>query len=179
MLEGEADQVPEQDPGDIIFNIVEIEHSTFRRAGDDLSADLEITLAEALCGFSRVVVKHLDGRGLHINHNQPEGGILRPGQVVKIVGEGMPHKKSELRGDLYMIVRVKFPDDEWLQDKNAVMKTQDLLPGPAKPIPADTVDEVDYDQTASIDDYGTDAQGGEAWEDEDEEEEAVPTCNQQ
>ena len=179
VLEGEADQVPEQEPGDIIFNIVETEHEVFRRAGADLSADLKITLAEALCGFSRVVIKHLDGRGLHINHRQPRGGVLNPGQVIKIVGEGMPHKKSELRGDLYMIVQVKFPDDGWLQDGDTLAKLQGLLPKPEKPIGADIVDEVEIDQTASIDDYGAGAQGGEAWEDEDEDEEGVPSCNQQ
>lgn len=179
VLEGEADQVPEQEPGDILFNIVEIEHGVFRRAGADLSADLEITLAEALCGFSRVVIKHLDGRGLHINHRQPGGGILNPGQVIKIVGEGMPHKKSELRGDLYLIVQVKFPDGRWLQDADRLAKLQGLLPKNANPISADTVDEVEYDHAASIDDYGAGAPGGEVWEDDDEDEEAVPSCNQQ
>jgi len=46
-LEGEADQVPGQEPGDIVFRIVETNHPVFRRAGTDLSASLDITLAEA------------------------------------------------------------------------------------------------------------------------------------
>lgn len=176
-MEGEADQVPGQEPGNIIFSVVEVEHSVFRRTGADLSADLEITLAEALCGFSRVVVKHLDGRGLHMNHHQPKGRIMRPGQVIKVVGEGMPYKKSELKGDLYMIVRVKFPEDGWLRADDALTKLQSLLPKPAEPIKANIVDEVEYDESASIDDFGAGTQDSEVWEDDDEEDEGG--CPQQ
>ena len=181
ILEGEADQVPDQEPGNIVFNIVEVEHGVFRRAGADLSADLEVTLAEALCGFSRVVIKHLDGRGIHINHRQPKGRILRPGQVIKVAGEGMPHKKSDLRGDLYLIARIKFPEDGWLKDSESASKLQALLPQPAVPIVADPVDEVDYDETAKLDGFGKDEQNGEAWEDEDEGDDVdgVPPCTQQ
>lgn len=182
MLEGEADQVPDQEPGNIIFNVVEVEHRVFRRAGADLSADLEVTLAEALCGFSRVVIKHLDGRGLHINHRQPKGRILRPGQVIKVAGEGMPHKKSDLRGDLYLSVQIKFPEDGWLKDGDTVSMLQALLPKPAVPIVAETVDEVDYDETAKLEDFGRDEQNGEAWEDDEDESDdvdGVPQCAQQ
>lgn len=180
MLEGEADQVPDQEPGNIVFSVVEVEHSVFRRAGADLSADLEVTLAEALCGFSRVVIKHLDGRGLHINYRQPKGRILRPDQVIKIAGEGMPHKKSDVRGDLYLIARIKFPEDGWLQDDDTVSRLQALLPQPAAPISAETVDEVDYDETARLEDFGKDERNGDAWEDEDEGDDVDPVqCTQQ
>lgn len=178
VLEGEADQVPGQDPGDIIFSVVELEHSVFRRAGADLSADLEITLAEALCGFSRVIVKHLDGRGLHMNHHQPKSHIMRPGQVIKLVGEGMPYKKSELKGDLYMTVRVNFPEDGWLRD-DTLTKLQSLLPTPAEPIKANIVDEVEYDDSASLDDFGAGAQEGEAWEDDEDDDDVEGGCPQQ
>ena len=170
-MEGEADQVPGQEPGNIIFSVNEVEHGVFRRAGADLSADLDVTLAEALCGFSRVIVKHLDGRGLHMSHHQPKGRMLRPGQVIKFVGEGMPYKKSELKGDLYMIVRVQFPEDGWLRDDDSLEKLKSLLPGPAEPIKATIVDEVEYEEKANIDDFGADTQNGEAWEDDDDDDE--------
>ena len=182
VLEGEADQVPGQEPGNIVFNLVETEHRVFRRAGADLAADLEVTLAEALCGFSRVVLKHLDGRGLHINHRQPKGRILKPGQVIKVAGEGMPYKRSDLRGDLYLSVRVIFPEDGWLQDGDTLSKLRKLLPGPAVPIVAETVDEVDYDETANLGDFGKDQPNGEAWDDDEDEiddEDGVPQCAQQ
>ena len=167
VLEGEADQVPDQQPGDIIFILVEVEHSVFRRSGADLLAKMEITLAESLCGFSRVVIKHLDGRGILINHNQSKGRILRPGQTLKVAGEGMPHKKSDLMGNLYLEVQIKFPEDGWLQDNAIASKLRDLLPKPAESITADIVDEVEYDETSNLEDYGAadDAQGDE-WEDD-------------
>lgn len=178
VLEGEADQVPEQEPGDIIFGLVQTEHETFRRAGADLMAEIEITLAESLCGFSRVVVKHLDGRGLHIQHPQPKARVLEPGQVIKVVGEGMPHKKSELKGDLYLVVKVKFPEYGWLEEKQVLAKLKAILPTPGTHIQADVVDDVTYEESASLDEFGANGEGDEGWVDDDEEE-GEPQCAQQ
>ena len=179
VLEGEADQAPGQIPGDIVFILSDIENKTFKRQGADLLAEVSITLGEALCGFSRVVIKHLDGRGIHINH--PRGAILKPNQVIKVVGEGMPIKKSELRGDLYFIIKVKFPEDGWLADESITSKLEALLPKPDPPITVETVDEVDYDETAEIEHFGTSEKGqGGAWVDEDDEGPGGQTqCTQQ
>ncbi|KAH9903716.1 DnaJ-domain-containing protein [Xylariomycetidae sp. FL2044] len=169
-LEGEADQVPDQQPGDLVFVLVEEPHEQFNRLGNDLSADLEITLAEALCGFSRVVLTHLDGRGIQINH--PRGKILRPGQVLRVEGEGMPLKRGDARGDLYLIVKVAFPEDGWLKDDAAYESLAKLLPGPAPEIKTEEVDEVEYDSDADIDEMGAnsgDPRFSEGWEDDDAE----------
>ena len=178
VLQGEADQAPDQEPGDIIFVLQEKDHEVFKRLGADLSAEIEVTLAEALCGLSRVVIKHLDGRGLRIDHQKPKGGVLRPMQVLKIPGEGMPIKKSEAKGDLYLVVNVLFPEDDWLQDEKVTSTLKGILPKTsAPPINADTVDEVEYDQHASMDDFGSSE--SEEWEDEDEGDEHGPQCQQQ
>lgn len=178
MLQGEADQLPDQEPGDIIFNLVEAEHNTFRRAGPDLLAEVHIELSEALCGFSRTLIKHLDGRGIHVKHPQREGDPLKPGSFIKIAGEGMPYKKSDLRGDLYMIVNVDFPDNEWLKQGQRIEKLKGLLPKPGDPIQAETVDEVDYEETTNLDDFGSSDQRDQ-WEDEDDEDSTQPQCAQQ
>lgn len=177
ILEGEADQIPEQEPGDIIFSLVQTEHKTFRRAGADLSVEVEITLAESLCGFSRVVVKHLDGRGIHIQHPQPNSGVLEPGRVIKVAGEGMPQKKSENRGDLYLVIKVNFPEYAWLQENQVLAKLKELLPAPGTPIQADVVDDVTY-ETANLDEFRASAEGEEGWVDDDEED-GEPQCSQQ
>lgn len=179
MLQGEADQIPDQEPGDIIFSLVQTEHDIFRRAGADLQAEIEVTLAEALCGFSRVVIKHLDGRGIQIQHPQPIQRVLEPGQVLKVEGEGMPQKKSDAKGDLYLVVKVRFPDYGWLEKNNAIGKLRDLLPQPDKPISADVIDEVTYDEQANIEDFGVGEEGGgDGWVDEDEED-GQAQCAQQ
>ena len=177
VLEGEGDQIPDQEPGDIVFSLVQTKHDVFTRSGADLLADIKVTLAEALCGFSRVVVKHLDGRGIQIQHPQPAARVLEPGQVIKVAGEGMPHKKSEQKGDLYLIVKVKFPDYGWLESQGALDKLKNLLPKPEPPIEADITDDVSYDESANLETFGG-AEGGEDWEDE-EEEGAQAQCAQQ
>ena len=179
MLEGEADQLPDQEPGSIIFSLVEAEHSTFRRAGPDLSAEVHVNLSEALCGFSRTLIKHLDGRGIHAKHPQSSSnGPLQPRSVIKVPGEGMPYKKSELRGDLYLIVNVDFPDSTWLKQDRRIEKLKELLPKPEDTIHAETVDEVEYVENANIDSFGA-GNEGDQWEDEDEEDGGQPQCAQQ
>lgn len=160
-----------------MFHIQEIDHPVFRRAGADLTAALEITLAEALAGFSRVVLRHLDGRGIEITHPKKQGEILKPGQVLKIPGEGMPHKKSDARGDLYLVVEVKFPDEKWAPSPATLERLKEILPKPDPPIEAETIDEVDYDPNADLDDFGAgDPRGGSGWVDEDDDEGEHPQC---
>ncbi|EXJ62801.1 hypothetical protein A1O7_03241 [Cladophialophora yegresii CBS 114405] len=168
-LEGEADQIPgAEQTGDIVFHLVEQSHEVFQRTGNDLSAKLDITLAEALTGFHRVVLKHLDGRGIELNHPQEPGQILRPGEVLKIRGEGMPMKKSDAKGDLYLVVEIAFPEDGYFLDKpGALEQLQKLLPPPEPPIEdVDEADEVQF-ELADIDEIGgEEAQG--AWEDDED-----------
>ncbi|KAI4201044.1 MAG: hypothetical protein LQ346_002247 [Caloplaca aetnensis] len=178
VIEGEADQLPDQEPGDIVFNLVEAEHSTFRRDGPDLLAEIHIDLSEALCGFSRTVIKHLDGRGIEVKHPQPGGGPLKPGSVLKVAGEGMPHKKSDLRGDLYLIINVDFPDGRWLDQDQRKDKLRALLPKSDHSFQTEMVDEVNYEEMENLEGFGSGEQGDE-WEDEDDEGTSQPQCAQQ
>ena len=180
VLEGEADQVPGTvEPGDIIFHIAELPHSTFQRAGADLTAKLEVTLAEALVGFNRVVLKHLDGRGIELNHPQIEGQILRPGQILKIKGEGMPQKRGDAKGDLYLVVDIKFPEDGYFTDVKKGEELKALLPQPDAPIKVDEIEAVEFEVDADIDEFGQgDPRGGGEWVDDEEGAEG-PQCAQQ
>ena len=148
VLEGEADQVPDTTPGDLIFHLTEKPHDVFTRIGHDLSAEISVTLAEALSGFSRVVVKHLDGRGIHIVH--PRGKILSPNEILKVEGEGMPLKRGENKGDLYLVVKIEFPEAGWLKSDAEYEALQKLLPPPAPPIEVEETDEVEYEADADI-----------------------------
>ncbi|CAK7205730.1 DnaJ-like protein xdj1 [Sporothrix eucalyptigena] len=178
VLEGEADQFPDQAPGDIVFTLVEEPNEVFTRIGDDLSAEIVVTLAEALTGFSRVVLKHLDGRGLHVDH--PRGKILQPMEVLKVAGEGMPRKRGEEKGDLYLSVKIEFPADGWLSDDDTYEAIRKLLPPPGPLISAEEVDEVEYEAGADIEEMGGrsgHARSGMMWEDEeDDEDQGGPQC---
>lgn len=194
-LEGEADQVPDQIPGDIVFTLEEEEHDIFQRAGDDLSAELNVTLAEALTGFSRVVLKHLDGRGISITH--PPGKVLEPGQVLKVEGEGMPLKKTDMKGDLYLVVKILFPENGWTNDEATFATLKKILKEDVPEITATEVDEVEFDSDGDIeevshpcfssrisltDQFGAnsgDPRAAGGWEDDDDEEGGQPQCQQQ
>ncbi|EME48179.1 hypothetical protein DOTSEDRAFT_69950 [Dothistroma septosporum NZE10] len=178
VLAGEADQDPEDsEPGDIIFELVEEQHKVFNRAGADLHAELEISLSEALTGFNRVVLKHLDGRGIQLHVEQPEGKVLRPDEVLIVHGEGMPHKRSDARGDLYLSIKIKFPEDGWLKNQKAVDAVKAVLP-PAEEVkfgPGETpemVDEVQFEIVDNLEGFGAGSDDprapGAEWEDEDD-----------
>lgn len=63
---GEGDQEPGLEPGDIIIVLDEKPHERFERHGIDLVSPMEISLTEALCGLKRTI-KTLDDRFLVIS----------------------------------------------------------------------------------------------------------------
>jgi len=110
VFEGEAEQHPDPNimPGDVIAVVREVPHPIFTRDGDDLKMDMEISLREALLGFTRTIV-HLDGHKVTIQ-NKP-GHTTQPFEVQVIEGEGMPlHGTPSLKGNLHVKFIVKFPD---------------------------------------------------------------------
>lgn len=146
-----------------------------------MQADLHITLSEALTGFNRVVLTHLDGRGIALNVQQPKGRVLRPGEVIKVKGEGMPIKKSDNKGDLYLTLEIAFPEDGWLKDDATMQQIRGILPKPEEPTKTDTVDEVQWEVCTNMDEFGAGSGGprGAEWEDEDGEEGEAAQCAQQ
>lgn len=88
-------------------------HESFERSGNDLLTTVHITLSEALLGFSRILVTHLDGRGLRVS--SPPGKIIKPGDNIVIRDEGMPvYKNPDHKGNLYVMLQVDMPDETWL-----------------------------------------------------------------
>lgn len=132
IFDNQLDEYPGKKTGDIVVVLHCQQHKTFRRMGDDLYCQYKIPLVDALCGFSRNIVKHLDGRIIKIS--TPKGKVVRPGEFIKIKGEGMPHKKKHwlfnlsARGDLYIEIIVEFPPDNWYLERGDVDKMRNLLP---------------------------------------------------
>lgn len=133
VLAQESDQFPGKETGDVVMTFHADDHAVFSRRADDLYARYKISLVDALCGFSKVLLKHLDGRGLKVAI--PKGKVVRPGDYIKIKGEGMPVKEkkswfgsSTARGDLYIEMDIEFPQDNWYLEKNDLTKLKNLLP---------------------------------------------------
>ena len=150
ILEGETDQIPGQTPGDIIFRLVEVPHKTFRRVGSDLFADFKVSLSEALTGFDRTLLIHLDGHGVKLSFPKSEGRVLKPGHILKIFGEGMPIKGGDGKGDLYLTARIIFPEDGWLSNPASRQQLRKLLPVPSPPDAVTEAREVEYDDQAHL-----------------------------
>jgi DnaJ family protein A protein 2 len=109
ILRGEADEAPGTIAGDVVVVLDQIKHELFQRDGDHLFMEKEISLYEALCGFS-FTITHLDKRELLVNSTP--GEIIKPGDLKVIEGEGMPHHKRPYEmGNLYIKFSVVFPAD--------------------------------------------------------------------
>lgn len=89
---GEGEPEIDGDPGDlqIIYNIVK--HETYERRGNDLYANMTISLPDALTGF-KTEIKQLDGRKLSIKREE----VTWPGMKLRIKGEGMPDYRDNTR----------------------------------------------------------------------------------
>jgi DnaJ-class molecular chaperone len=62
----EGDQQPDIEPGDVVVVLDEQEHDVFKRRKTDLFMDMQIGLAEAVCGMHRSITT-LDNRVLVIS----------------------------------------------------------------------------------------------------------------
>ncbi|PPQ83466.1 hypothetical protein CVT25_007057 [Psilocybe cyanescens] len=187
VLAGAGDQEPGVPAGDVIFVLKTASHESFERSGDDLLTHVTITLSEALLGFSRIILTHLDGRGVSLT--TPRGKIIKPQDSIVIRREGMPvYKQPQEKGDLYVIFDIEMPNQEWL--KSVDIKAVEAVLPPKRvdvdPLP-EIVDEADFEESDIVDvrarsvpasqnffDHGFASQFGEDdddWEDEDEDEE--------
>ena len=102
----------EGDAQDLVFVVEEKPHPLFTRDGNDLISRLSIPLVDALAGSrEKRVIQALDGRRIPIPI--PVDAVIKPGQEVRIPGEGMPIRKDGIvrrKGDLAVQFDVVFPD---------------------------------------------------------------------
>lgn len=167
VLDGEADQEYGKKTGAVIIEVKQKMHPVFQRKNDDLYATIKVSLAEAIGGLSKVVLKHLDGRGIRVT--TPPGSVLRPNQIIKVPGEGMPIPKYDRCGDLYLNVDIEFPPNGWCVETMDLRKIKDMLPEmpmtvkekELQKIPESQVDDVDYRviEKEKLPEYSEDANG--------------------
>ena len=97
---------------DIIFTLKQKEHNVFRRVGNNLYINLDITLQDAVLGFTKQI-RHLDGRYVDIKSN--EGEVVQPFSWKVLKDEGMPIRGTGDFGELHVKMIVNFPKE--LTDK--------------------------------------------------------------
>ncbi|HEY4667854.1 MAG TPA: molecular chaperone DnaJ [Anaerolineales bacterium] len=101
---GEGEPGPNNGPrGDLYVVVQVLPHAYFRRRKDEILLDLSINVAQSALG-SEIAVPTLDGEEqLRI----PSG--TQPGKVFRIKGKGVPHLRSNGRGDQLVIISVEIP----------------------------------------------------------------------
>ncbi|KAJ3327025.1 DnaJ- protein scj1 [Kappamyces sp. JEL0680] len=105
-FEGESDQSPDTQAGDVVFVLKQKSHPVFERQGAlNLVMKHTISLKDALLGFT-TTVKHMDGSDITLSRDR----VTQNGMISRIVGQGMPkHLYPDERGDLFVEYQVAMP----------------------------------------------------------------------
>lgn len=92
-------------PGSVYVALVQARHSQFRRHGDDLFTEKEVSVFTAMVGGD-LTLTTIDGRNLQLRI--PPG--TDPGVKLRVAGAGMPKSdNSTAHGDLYVQLNIKIP----------------------------------------------------------------------
>ncbi|KAJ1727937.1 DnaJ- protein scj1 [Coemansia biformis] len=112
-FEGEGDQHPDHEPGSAAFRLRQQPHEVYERHGDDLHAEVTITLLDALVGFTRTIT-HVDDKSEIRLQRQ---SVTPPGHVQRLAGKGMPLRRRQHgrgsdgaeHGDMLVTYWIQFP----------------------------------------------------------------------
>lgn len=105
LFKGQGHQTLDGNYGDLIVQLVNFEHPTFIREGDNLITSLDISFKEALLGFERTI-KCLDGTSFLLRVK----GTTQISKVINLKGRGMTQ-------DGYMIISINFKIPKSLNNK--------------------------------------------------------------
>ena len=155
-----GNEIPEEERKDsnksrsnVVLVIKEIPHDIYKRMfvisdkkefadPADLLMELEISLADSLCGFQKEI-QHISGSNILVKYNK----CLKDGNIIVVENQGMfvHESKSGKTGDLYISIKVNIPELS-NETKN---KLWQLLTGTSHRVPF-TKDAI---HIVSIDDY--------------------------
>ena len=110
--------------GDLVVITRVHEDPVFTRKGDNLYAEVRVSIVEAVLG-ARIPVRTLSG---DVDLVLPPG--TQGGQVLRIRGRGMPRLASEGRGDLYLTIVVDIPRGLDARTQELFRDLGRLLPAP-------------------------------------------------
>jgi len=90
--------------GDLYITINVVGHALFTRKGCDLHIEVPVTIKEAYMG-ARIDVPTFDGK---VTTKLP--AKTQAGRTLRLKGKGMPELKGKGRGDLYVKIKIVFPE---------------------------------------------------------------------
>jgi DnaJ-class molecular chaperone len=119
MLKDKGNILNEQCKGDVKIFIKIDNTSDFKRQGLDLILEKDITLKEALCGFS-FELKYINGKTYTINNTM--GNIIKPEYKKVIPNMGL--EREQHKGSIIIVFHVIFPDT---MDVAVLEKIKDII----------------------------------------------------
>ena len=91
-------------PGDLYIRSRVLPDSRFSVEGHDVFVYRDVKLTEAVLGTT-LSVPTLEGKAMNVKI--PPG--TRHGTRMRLAGQGLPYMRKERRGDLFVVVQVKLP----------------------------------------------------------------------
>jgi molecular chaperone DnaJ len=103
-LAGEGEIGPKGGPPGDLYVVLDVaDHALFTRQGYDIYYELPLNIAQATLG-AQLEVPTLDGEE---TLKVPPG--TQHGKTFRIRGRGVPHLRSDARGDMYVVANVEIP----------------------------------------------------------------------
>ena len=106
--------------GDLVVQIQELPHDIFKRKGCDIYVEHAISVFAAIAG-TVIRVSTIDDKLLEIT--VPPG--TKPDTVFSCHGRGLPHKSTQQRGAMYVILHIKMPNNLSDADLKTVAELRD------------------------------------------------------
>ncbi len=116
---GSGQAISGGESGDLYIHIRVLEDKNFKKNGDDVYSDLEISVTDAVLG-ANVSAKTVDGK---ITVKIPSGS--QNGKILKVKNEGVKISENK-RGNLYMKLKIKIPEKISRKEKKLFEEIRDL-----------------------------------------------------
>jgi molecular chaperone DnaJ len=120
-LVGEGEAGDEDMPAGDLYVVTRVrKHPFFEREGNDLACEIAITFTQAALG-ARIEIPTLEGNEVL---KIPPGA--QPGEIVRLKGKGVPDVSGRRKGDLFVKVQVKTPENLSKEQKALLGKLAEL-----------------------------------------------------
>ena len=120
-LVGEGEAGDEGMPAGDLYVVTRVrKHPFFERDGNDLVCEIGVSFAQAALG-ARVEIPTLEGNEVV---KVPAG--TQPGETIRLKGKGVPDVSGRRKGDLFVKILVRTPDNLSKEQKALLQKLADL-----------------------------------------------------
>lgn len=112
-----GDELPNEDRGDLVFIFKEENNSSFSRVGNDLIYNYSVSLGDSIIGTT-INFNNINGEKIcYVEKN-----MIKENSFTVIKNKGMPVKKQNKFGDLYIIYNINYPNKILSNEEKDIIK---------------------------------------------------------